>query len=291
MKPAAFDYHAPSTVDEAVGLLHDHADESKPLAGGQSLVPMLAMRLTRFEHLVDLNQVGELAGIERVDGAVRIGAMTRQRAAERDALVADAVPLLARAVPFIGHSQIRNRGTIGGSLAHADPASELPAVALALDAQLELASASARRAVGADEFFVGTWTTCLADDELLVGVRFPVWEGRCGFAFEEVARRSGDFALAGVAAGVMVGPDGTVQRCGLGLLGVGSTAVRARPAEDAVIGRAPTGADLDEIAQLAAGDLEPPDDVHATATYRRRVTVHLVRRALGRALEEARSPS
>jgi carbon-monoxide dehydrogenase medium subunit len=215
--------------------------------------------------------------------------MTRQRAVERDADVAALAPLLAQAVPLIGHSQIRNRGTIGGSLAHADPASELPAVALALDAQLEIASASGRRSVGAGDFFEGTWTTCLGDDELLVAARFPVWEGRRGFAFEEVARRSGDFALAGVAAGVQTGGDGVVQRCALGLLGVASTPVRAPAAEAAVLGRAPTGAELDEVAQLAVADLDPPDDVHASATYRRRVGAHLVRRALGRALEEARS--
>ncbi|HEY8218021.1 MAG TPA: FAD binding domain-containing protein, partial [Acidimicrobiia bacterium] len=251
MKPAAFEYHAPTTVDEVVGLLGEHADECKPLAGGQSLVPMLALRLTRFEHIVDLNRVGELAGVDRVDGALRIGAMTRQRAVERDATTAAAVPLVARAVPFIGHTQIRNRGTIGGSLAHADPASELPAVALALDADFEVASSGGRRTVPAAEFFEGTWTTCLGDDELLIACSFPVWEGRCGFAFDEIARRSGDFALAGVGAAVELGPDGTVQRCALGMLGVASTPVRAPEAEASVLGRAPTGADLEEVGQLA----------------------------------------
>jgi carbon-monoxide dehydrogenase medium subunit len=288
MKPAAFEYHAPTTVDEAVGLLAEHADASKPLAGGQSLVPMLALRLTRFEHLVDLNRVDELVGLERTDGVLRVGAMTRQRAVERDATAAT-IPLLSRAVPFIGHTQIRNRGTIGGSLAHADPASELPAVALALGAELEIASSSGRRTVPASEFFVGTWTTCLGDDELLVACRFPVWEGRCGFAFDEVARRSGDFALAGVAAAVEMGENGTVHRCSLGMLGVSSTAVRAPEAEASITGRAPTGHDLEEVGRLAAADLDPPDDVHATSSYRRRVTAHLVRRALARALEEARA--
>jgi carbon-monoxide dehydrogenase medium subunit len=289
MKPAPFEYHAPTTVDEAVGLLAEHADACKPLAGGQSLVPMLALRLTRFEHLVDLNRVGELAGIDRVDGSLRIGAMTRQRAVERDATTATAAPLVARAVPFIGHTQIRNRGTIGGSLAHADPASELPAVALALDAELEVASAAGRRTVPAAEFFEGTWTTCMTDEELLVACRFPIWEGRCGFAFDEVARRSGDFALAGVAAAVELGPGDTVQRCAIGMLGVSSTAVRAPEAEASILGRVPTDADLDEVGRLAATDLDPPDDVHATARYRSRVTAHLVRHALARALGEARA--
>jgi carbon-monoxide dehydrogenase medium subunit len=215
--------------------------------------------------------------------------MTRQRTVERDPEVAAALPLVASAVPFIGHSQIRNRGTVGGSLAHADPASELPAVALALGAELEVASSAGRRSVPAAEFFEGTWTTCLGDDELLVAARFPVWGGRSGFAFEEVARRSGDFALAGVAAAVELGSDGAVQRCALGLLGMASTPVRATAAEESVLGRTPTGSDLDEVARLATADLDPPDDVHATSTYRRRVGAHLVRRALSRALEEART--
>lgn len=288
MKPAPFEYHVPDSVADAVGLLAEHADECKVLAGGQSLVPMLALRLTRFEHIVDLNRVDELAGVSRTNGTLRVGAMTRQRAVERDPGVAAVVPLLAAAVPFIGHSQIRNRGTIGGSIAHADPASELPAVALALGAELEIASAAATRRVPATEFFEGTWTTCLADDELLVAVHFPVWEGRCGFAFEEVARRSGDFALAGVATAVEVDDDGIVQRAALGLLGMGGTPLRPLAAEAAIVGRAPNASDLDEIATLAVSDLDPPDDVHGSSAYRRRIGAHLVRRTLARAIEEAR---
>ncbi len=287
MKPAAFEYHAPETIADAVAVLAEHADEAKPLAGGQSLVPMLALRLTRFAHLVDLNRVEELSGIRRENGSLVIGAMTRQRAVERDPSIATDVPLLAASVPLIGHSQIRNRGTVGGSIAHADPASELPAVALTLDAELEIASTTATRTVAATDFFEGTWSTCLADDELLTAVRFPVWEGRCGFAFEEVARRSGDFALAGVAAAVEVDGDGTVRRAAIGLLGMGSTPHRATAAEAALVGSTPTDTDLDEIARLAVADLEPPDDVHATASYRKRVGAHLVGRSVRRALEEA----
>ena len=290
MKPAPFEYHAPGSVADAVGLLAEHADECKVLAGGQSLVPMLALRLTRFEHIVDLNRVDELAGVSRTNGTLRVGAMTRQRAVERDAGVVATVPLLAAAVPFIGHTQIRNRGTIGGSIAHADPASELPAVALALGAELEVASASATRRVPATEFFEGTWTTCLADDELLVAVHFPVWEGRCGFAFEEVARRSGDFALAGVATAIEVDDDGIVRRAALSLLGMGGTPLRPAAAEAAIIGRAPDASDLDEIATLAVSDLDPPDDIHASSAYRKRIGAHLVRRTLARAIEEASRP-
>jgi len=290
VKPAPFEYHASESVADAVGLLAEHADECKVLAGGQSLVPMLALRLTRFEHIVDLNRIPELSGVSRVNGSLRVGAMTRQRAVERDPTVAAAVPLLAAAIPFIGHNQIRNRGTIGGSIAHADPASELPAVALALGAELEIASASATRRVPASEFFEGTWTTCLADDELLIAVHFPVWEGHCGFAFDEVARRSGDFALAGVAAAVEVGDNGTVRRAALGLLGMGGTPLRALAAETAIVGRAPNASDLDEIAALAVADLAPPDDVHGSSAYRKRIGAHLVRRTLARALEEAGRP-
>jgi carbon-monoxide dehydrogenase medium subunit len=217
-----------------------------------------------------------------------IGAMTRQRAVERDATVAASAPLLARAVPYIGHTQIRNRGTVGGSIAHADPASELPAVALALSAELEVAFAGGVRRVPAAEFFEGTWTTCMRDEELLLAVHIPVWEGRCGFGFVEVARRSGDFALAGVAAAVELGGDGSVQRVALGLLGMGSTALRATAAEDALIGHTPGAPELGEASQLAVAELDPPDDIHATSSYRRQVGAHLVRQALGIAIEEAR---
>ncbi len=291
MKPAPFEYHAPVTVDDAVGVLAEHADECKPLAGGQSLVPMLALRLTRFEHIVDLNRVPDLRGVTRTNGTLSIGAMTRQRAIETDAEVERAVPLLAQAVPYIGHSQIRNRGTVGGSIAHADPASELPAVALALGAEMEIVGPGGSRRVPAAEFFEGTWTTCLADDELLTSIHFPVWEGRCGFAFEEVARRSGDFALAGVGAAVELDGAGAVQRVALGMLGVGSTPLRPSDAEAALLGRTPSGPDLEEVAHLAVADLDPPDDIHATSAYRRRVGAHLVQRTLTSALERARRPS
>jgi aerobic carbon-monoxide dehydrogenase medium subunit len=289
MKPAPFEYHAPETIADAVALVGAHGDEAKALAGGQSLVPMLALRLTRFEHIIDLNGVGELAGITRENGVVAIGAMTRQRAVELDPDVAAAVPLLARAAPHIGHFQIRNRGTVGGSIAHADPASEIPAVALALDAEMVVAGASGNRTVPAADFFVGTWTTSVADDELLVQARLPVWDGRCGFAFEEVARRLGDFALAGVACAVSVSKGGAVERAAISFLGMGPTPARAPAAEAALIGSDPAASDLAEIAQLAVRDLDPSDDVHASGRYRKRVGAHLVERTLASALEEARA--
>ncbi|HEV7524379.1 MAG TPA: FAD binding domain-containing protein [Acidimicrobiia bacterium] len=277
MKPAPFEYHAPDTIDEVCALLAEYGDEAKVLAGGQSLVPMLALRLTRFEHLVDVNRVGELAGVARENGTLVVRAGTRQRVMERDASIEAAVPLLARATPLIGHFQIRNRGTVGGSLAHADPASEYPAVAVALGAEMELAGRNgARRRVGADDFFVGTWTTAAEPDELLVAARFPVWPAPSGFAIEEVARRHGDFALAGVACAVTSG------RAGIALFGVGSMPVRALAAEQALV----AGASATDVAHAAVAELEPPTDVHASASTRLRIARHLVERAVTRAQED-----
>jgi carbon-monoxide dehydrogenase medium subunit len=214
--------------------------------------------------------------------------MTRQSAVEHDAAAGEAVPLLGEAIPLIGHFQIRNRGTVGGSIAHADPASELPAVALALDAELEIAGAGGTRRVPAADFFLGTWTTAIGEDEILRAVHFPVWSGRAGFAVEEVARRSGDFALAGVVVAVEVNDAGSVQRSAISFLGMAPTPVRARAAEDALNGSSPTATDLAEIGQLAVSDTEPTADVHASAEYRQHVGAHLVGRALDRALGAAR---
>jgi len=286
VKPAPFAYHAPTTVADACALLAEHGDDAKVLAGGQSLVPLLALRLARFAHLVDLNRVPGISGIRRVNGSLEVGAMTRQAVAERSDLV-KAVPLLAQAVPLIGHFQIRNRGTVGGSIAHADPASELPAVALALDATMVVASPSGERTVPAASFFVSTWTTSLGAEDVLTAVRFPVWEGRTGFAVEEFARRSGDFAVAGAACAVSVASGDRVERAAIALFGMGPTPLRAADAEAALAGAAVSGADLAEIGQLAVRGTDPPDDLHGSSSYRHKVGAHLVTRALTRALEEA----
>jgi carbon-monoxide dehydrogenase medium subunit len=288
VKPAAFDYHAPESVTDVVALLGEYGDDAKVLAGGQSLVPMLALRLTRFEHLVDITRVGELQGITRTNGSLRIAAGTPQAVAEHDPVVGDTIPLLERAIPHIGHFQIRNRGTVGGSLAHADPASELPAVALALDAVFEAVGPSGAREIPASDFFTGTWSTALADDEVLVATRFPVWEGRVGFGFGEVARRSGDFALVGVAAAVELSDDDRITRSAVGLFGVSSMPVRATSTEAAITGQ-PAAADTVKGAALAgAAELHTVADVHATASYRTRVAAHLMETALDAAIEEAR---
>jgi aerobic carbon-monoxide dehydrogenase medium subunit len=290
MKPAPFDYHAPTTVDEAVALLAEHGDEAKPLAGGQSLVPLLALRLTRFAHLVDLNDVTSLSTISQHNGEFTLGAMVRQDRVEHEAEIAAAVPLLARATPLIGHFQIRSRGTVGGSLAHADPASEYPAVALALDAVFDIKGKNGLRSVAARDFFVGTWTTCVEPDELLVTIRFPVSSDRCGYSIDEAARRHGDFAMVGCACAIGVDASGAIDRASIALFGVGATPIRAGGAEQALIGRRhdELAADvLAEIGHIAVRDLEPPSDVHATSGYRRDVGAVLVGRAVTKAATEA----
>jgi aerobic carbon-monoxide dehydrogenase medium subunit len=288
MKPAPFEYHAPESLADVTALLAEHGDDAKVLAGGQSLVPMLALRLTRFDHIVDLNRVEELRGVERSNGTLTIKSMTRQSTVEHDTAAGEAVPLLGEAIPLIGHFQIRNRGTVGGSIAHADPASELPAVALALDAELEVAGANGNRRVAAADFFLGTWTTTIEADEILAAVHFPVWQGRAGFAVEEIARRSGDFALAGVVAGVELNDAGAVTRSAIAFFSMAPTPVRARAAEQALNGTSPTAPELSEIARLAVSDTEPTADVHASAEYRQHVGAHLVERAVDRALGAAR---
>jgi carbon-monoxide dehydrogenase medium subunit len=286
MKPAPFEYHAPDSVDDVVALLAEHGDDAKPLAGGQSLVPLLSLRLTRFDHLVDLNGVAALQGTRRANGHLEIGAMTRQRAVEQDADATAAVPLLGLAIPWIGHFQIRNRGTIGGSLAHADPASELPAVAAALDAEFVLAAKGATRTLGATDFFQGTFMTAIDTGELLTAVRFPVWGTGSGFGFAEFARRNGDFAVVGVAAGVQVG-GGTIQKAAIAFSGMGGTPVRASDAEAALVGASTGSVDVEAAAQAAVAGTDPSDDVHASAANRRRIGAALVERALRQAIANA----
>ena len=288
MKAAPFESHAPTEPAGAVALLAELGDEAKVLAGGQSLVPMLALRLAVFEHLVDVGRIAELKGIERRDGALWVGAGTTQSEVGANAHVASATPLLARATPFIGHFQIRNRGTLGGSIAHADPAGEYPAVALALDASMEVVSANGRRSIAARDYFEGFWTTSMRPDELLAGVTFPVWSGRCGFAIEEFARRHGDFAIAGAAIGVELDADDRVRRCAIGLIGLGSTPERAARAEGAVGAQLITDVDAEDVGRLAMTRLEAvPGDLNGSAAYRSRVGAAMVARAWKRACAEA----
>jgi len=288
VKPAPFEYHRPETVGEAVGLLGELGDAAKVLAGGQSLIPMLALRLAAFDHLVDIGQIAELKGIERRDGHIWIGAGTRYASVEASPAAAAGVPLLARATRLIGHFQIRNRGTVGGSLAHADPAAEYPAVALAVGASMQVRSPRGERAIDAADFFDGMWTTSMEPDELLVAVSFPLWPGRCGFAVEEFARRHGDFAIAGAALGVQLDARDRVTRCAIGLIGLGSTPERAAHAEESVVGRAVSEIEAGQIGRLAMAGLESvPADLQGSADYRKRVGAAMVARAWASAVTEA----
>jgi carbon-monoxide dehydrogenase medium subunit len=290
VKPAPFEYHAPDTAKEAVGLLADLGDGAKLIAGGQSLVPVLAMRLAVFDHLIDIRRIGGLHGIEERGDSVWIGAATTEAEIGRSALIARRLPLLSRATPLIGHFQIRNRGTIGGSLAHADAAAEYPAVALALDATVEALSPRGTRTIQAAEFFTGIWTTALEPDELLTGVSFPAATGRQGFAIEEFARRSGDFAVAGAAVAVGLDAGGRVSASGIGLFGLGPTVLRAAAAETAVTGIAASDIDPAETGRDAVADLDAvPSDLHGSASYRKKVGAAMVARAWEQAVKEAAS--
>jgi carbon-monoxide dehydrogenase medium subunit len=280
VKPPAFQYFAPSSLDEALALRAEHADDCAVLAGGQSLMPMLNLRMAFPGTLIDLAGVGELAGIREWGGGVAIGAMTRQRAAERSTLLNEHAPLAARALPNIGHTTIRNRGTVGGSIAHADPAAELPAVALALDAELLAASSSGERTIAAGDFFAGFLTTSLAPEELLVEVRLPGLAAGHGVAFIELARRHGDFALVGVAAALALDGGGKIADARLAFIGVGGTPMRAREAEAVLRGEAPGDGVFAEAAERAKTEIDPSDDTHASAEYRRRIAGVLARRAL-----------
>ena len=285
MKPAAFEYFTPATVDEALALLAEHG-EAKPLAGGQSLIPAMNFRLARPAVLVDLNGISELAYVRAESGGVALGAMTRQRAVERSDVVARAAPLLAEAMPSIAHPQIRNRGTIGGSIAHADPSAELPAVMLALDARFRAKSSSGERSIAAGEFFKGMLETALEPGELLVEIAVPPLPASTGSAFLEVARRHGDYAMVGVAVIVTLDPRGRCKEARIGLLSVGDGPVLATEAGKVLAGQTPSGELLRAAGEAAAKyDIDPPSDIHATAAYRRQLVAVLTRRALGRAFE------
>ena len=273
MKPARFLYARPGSLDEAVGLLVEHGDEAKVLAGGQSLVPLLNLRLSRPALLVDIGSIPDLAFITVGDDQVRIGAMAHQRAVEESAAVAAGSPLLRLALGHVGHVQIRNQGTIGGSVAHADPAAELPAVALALDAEMVMIGPDGVRTVAAEAFFSGPFTTAVASNEILTEVRFRS-TGPDRVAFAEVARRSGDFAIAGVAA---VAGAGEVR---LAACGVAWKPVRLAAAERAVAGKELSPQLIREAARVAREEVDPAGDVHGDAEYRRELIEVLVIRTL-----------
>ena len=279
MKLPPVDYEAPTTVSEAVALLAEHQDEASVLAGGQSLIPLLALRLARPAVLIDINGIDDLSGVSAANGWVAIGAMTREYVAEDSGTVAGAVPLLAAALPLIGHEAIRSRGTIGGSLAHADPAAELPAVARALEAEFVVRSQAGERVIQAADWFEGYITTSRHPDELLVTVRFPAAAPGTGVSFQEVARRHGDYAIAGLAASLTLS-GGAISDARLAFAGLSDVPVRAASAEDLLAGEGPSAELFDEAARRATEDIDPPADLHGSSDYRKKVAAALVRRGL-----------
>jgi carbon-monoxide dehydrogenase medium subunit len=288
MKPAPFKYIAATSLEQALALKAENGDDAKFLAGGQSLMPAMNFRLAQPALLIDINAVAELTGIRRSTGATRIGAVTRYRALQRDADFTRTFPLIGEALPHIAHPQIRNRGTIGGNLAHADPASELPAIALALQARFRVQAATRQRWIGASEFFVGALTTDLRPDEMLVEVELPQPKPRSGVCFMEVARRRGDFAIVGVAAMLTLGEQDQCTEVRLAFCGVGETPVDASSAAGLLIGHRLTEAAGCDVAAAVQTMIDPGGNVHATADYQRHIAGVLTERALQTAYRRAR---
>jgi aerobic carbon-monoxide dehydrogenase medium subunit len=290
MKPPKFDYAAPATLDEALQLLAAHDGEARPLAGGQSLMPVLAFRLAAPALLVDLRRLPGLDRIEIGADGVRLGARVRWRDIEHDARLAHAQPLLAQAIGHVAHYAIRNRGTVGGSLAHADPAAELPGLAVACDAIIETASVRGTRRIAAADFFQGLLSTALTSDELITAIVFPVWPAQRASAFEELARRHGDFAMAGAAVWYDLGSDGRATNTHIATIGAGDRPRRLKTAEAALDGQPVGPAAIVAAARAAAAAVEPADDLHASAAYRRNLVEVLVERALTRAAPAGAAP-
>ena len=283
MKPAPFAYDDPRSVEEAVALLAEHGDDAKVLAGGQSLVPLLNFRLARPDRLVDVNRIDAMAHLRRRGGVLRIGALVRAATLERSQIAAEHWPLLVEAARFVGHPQIRTRGTVGGSVAHADPAAELPVALAALDARFRVRSSRAERTVPAEEFFVGPLSTALAADELLVEIEVPPLPPRTGAAFVEYARRHGDFALAGAAVALSVDESGACTQARVALLAAAATPLRATAAEKVLVGRVVDDDAAREAGARAADAADPPRD----AAHGRALLRALVRKAVVNAAERA----
>ncbi len=289
MKPALFEYFAPVELGEALDLLQKYEPEAKILAGGQSLMPLMNLRLTRPRVVIDINCLSALDSISSgQNGGLTIGALTRQRAVERSKVVQDRNPLFAATMPLIGHFQIRNRGTVGGSLAHADPAAELPAVSIALGVEFVLKSARGERVVQAKDFFLGYMATAVEATELLTEIRIPGWKPGTGWAIDEVSRRKGDFAMVGVVLLLQLDDNGACQNTSIVLFGVSGKPVRMERAEGMLRGRGLDQRVVAEVANAVSEDLDPNSDLHASAQYRKEVGGVLTRRALETALARAR---
>ncbi|MEK6256471.1 MAG: xanthine dehydrogenase family protein subunit M [Chloroflexota bacterium] len=290
MKPAAFIYLAPDSLDEALAHKSEHGEDAKPLAGGQSLIPAMNFRVAQPSILTDLNRIAELDFIREDNGSVSIGAMTRQSAVEKSTLIKEMAPLIHETMPYIAHPQIRNRGTIGGSLAHDDPAAELPVLAIALNAQFKVQDTKGERLIEAKDFFLGFFEVSMKAEELLTEVLFPKFPDRTGWSFQEISRRRGDFAMAGVASVVTLDSDGACEDVRIVLLNVGVGPVEATQAVNSLQGSKITQKTINEAAALAAEkDISPFGNLHATPDYQRHLTKVLVARTLLQAHDRAKN--
>ncbi len=287
MKLPDFEYRAPDTLAEAVDLLAS-SEGARPLAGGQSFLPIMAFRLAEPTMLVDLKKIQELRGIHVSEQGVRIGAMTRWREILDDPQLKKAIPLLPEAIEHVAHYQVRNRGTIGGSLAHGDPAAEMPAVALALDAQIEAMGPKGRRMIAAQDLFVGPLMTSLETDEIIVAVHIPAWGANRRYGFQEFSRRRGDFALAGVALAYDQDAQGRATNIRIAALSIADTPVRLKAAEAVLNGKIVDASTIAAAAAAASGEVDPAGDIHASARYRKALVGTMLTRALERAAADAR---
>ncbi|MDX1377248.1 MAG: xanthine dehydrogenase family protein subunit M [Anaerolineales bacterium] len=288
MKPAPFEYHVPDSIEQALDLISQHADDAKILAGGQSLVPAMNFRIAQPSMLIDLNRISDLNYIREEEDVVRVGAMTRERQVEIDASIEKRTPLLFEAAPNIAHPQIRNRGTIGGSIVNADPAAELPVLMLALDARLKARKSSGERWIDAKDFFVGMFTTALEPDEILVEIELPFMPAQTGWSFMEVAPRAGDYALMGVAAQVTLDKDGTCKNAKLVYLNAGDGPVDAKEAAQSLVGEKLDDKLIESAAAMASEkEITPFGNIHASPEFQTHLANVLTRKTLKQALQRA----
>jgi len=287
MIPAPFDYHRPSSLDEAIGLLTKHGEQAKVLSGGMSLLPTLKLRLGSFAHLVDINRIPGLDGIKEEGGALRIGAMTRQAALERSELIRKKYPILADAVPLIADPLVRNRGTVGGNVANGDPANDQPAIMIALGATLVARGPKGERTIAANKFYTGLYETALARDEILTEIRIPVPPAKSGGAYQKLKRKTGDFAVAAVAVQLTLDARGAVASCGIALTNAGPTPLEAAEAAKFLTGKTPDAKTIAEAAKLAAAKCDPSADHRGSIEYKKDMARVLAARALQTAFERA----
>lgn len=292
MKAPPFTYHRPETIDEALALLAEHGDDAKVLAGGQSLIPLMGLRLGRPDHVVDIGRLPDLDTIDvDGDGAVTIGALVRHEQAKRSDVIAEHAPLIAETMPWVAHRAIRTRGTVLGSIAHADPAAEMPAVVLATGATMTATSVRGTRTIAADDFFQGYLDTALTADEILTSVTFPAWPADAVGSVTEVARRHGDYALVGLVAKLVVDAKGIVTDAALAFLGAGSTAVRVPVAEETLVDAAADEDTFAAVAKIVSSELDPPADIHGSTAYRKHLAGTLTLRGLRAAANRIGAPA